>query len=61
MNELEKMRCSELADMSAIELQESFIHAKKLISIRHTGVADLDIVMSIYDHSKYCYRRRGGR
>lgn len=59
MNELEKMRCSELADMSAIELQESFIHAKKLISIRHTGVADLDIVMSIYDHSRHKMRESG--
>lgn len=29
MNEIEKMRNGELADMSKPEMQESFIHAKK--------------------------------
>lgn len=32
MNEIEKMRNGELADMSAPELQASFIHAKKLLA-----------------------------
>ena len=41
MNEIEKMRNGELADMSAPELQESFIHAKKLLARLRT--------MSTYD------------
>ena len=41
MNEIEKMRNGELADMSAPELQESFIHAKKLLARLRT--------MSSYD------------
>lgn len=32
MNELDKMRNSELADMDAPEVQKSFIHAKKLVA-----------------------------
>lgn len=32
MNEIEKMRSGKLADMSAPELQTSFIHAKKLLA-----------------------------
>lgn len=31
-NEIDRMRRGELADMSAPELQESFIHAKKLLA-----------------------------
>lgn len=41
MNELEKMRNSELADMDTPELQESFIHAKSLLARMRT--------MSSYD------------
>lgn len=33
MTELEKMRNGELADMSVPELQESFIHAKKILAL----------------------------
>ena len=33
MTEVEKMRSSQLADMSAPELQERFEHAKKLLEI----------------------------
>lgn len=32
MNEIEKMRNGELADMSVPEVQESFIHAKKILA-----------------------------
>ncbi len=32
MNEIEKMRSGALADMSAPELQESFVHAKRIIA-----------------------------
>ncbi len=41
MSELEKMRRGELADMSSPELQDSFIHAKKLLAKLRT--------MSSYD------------
>ena len=41
MNELEKMRNSELADMDTPELQKSFIHAKSLLARMRT--------MSSYD------------
>lgn len=41
MDELKKMRNGELADMSSPELQESFIHAKKLLARMRT--------MSSYD------------
>ena len=33
MTEVEKMRSSQLADMSAPELQERFEHAKKLLAV----------------------------
>lgn len=33
MNEIEKMRNGELADMSAPELQASFIHAKSCLPV----------------------------
>ncbi len=36
MNEIDKMRNSELADMSMPEIQESFIHAKKILAIMRT-------------------------
>ena len=32
MNEIDKMRSGALADMSAPELQASFIHAKKILA-----------------------------
>ena len=41
MNEIEKMRNGELADMSKPEMQESFIHTKKLLARLRT--------MSSYD------------
>lgn len=41
MNEVEKMRCGEFADMSAPELQESFKHAKKLLA-RLRGMSTYD-------------------
>lgn len=41
MNEIDKMRKSELADMEKPEIQASFIHAKKLLAKMRT--------MTIYD------------
>lgn len=41
MSEIEKMRNGELADMSAPELQKSFIHAKKLLA-RLRGMTTYD-------------------
>ena len=47
MNEIDKMRKSELADMEKPEIQASFIHAKKLLAKMRT--------MTIYDGAEYPY------
>ena len=62
MNELEKMRRGELADMSSPELQESFIHTKKIIAKLRTmssydeGYRELlkDLLPGIPDTSIVC-------
>ena len=36
MNEIDKMRNSQLADMEKPEIQASFIHAKKLVTLYKT-------------------------
>lgn len=41
MNEIIKMRCGELADMSAPELQASFVHAKRILA-RLRGMSTYD-------------------
>ena len=46
MTEVEKMRSSQLADMSAPELQVRFEHAKKLLA-RMRGMSTYDAVVQM--------------
>lgn len=52
MTEVEKMRSSQLADMSAPELQVRFEHAKKLLA-RMRGMSTYDEVIGNYWKSWY--------